>query len=244
MADNPILYAWKHAKLAYDEPEYCEDEILLGSDFIFHRTKDDFCYIAAYPDRIVISFEGSTNNIGDWLSNFDPYPLDDESYVKKHIGGGTIHDGFYNAWAKFKEWVTIVISEYVSKSKIKDIIVTGHSRGGALAELCARHLAKNMKLSCSCITFGCPAPGNKAYRDEFRSLPINGTRVVNGWDIVTFVPPHVLGFRHGCANKVWNKKAWFRRLLPYSRMSDHLTKNYDKFISKYPAPKGVGFKPD
>ena len=227
MAYKLIVYAWEHAKLAYEEPKTLPD-----SDFALLKTDNDFCYIAAYKYKIVISFKGTTGDLGAWLSNFDPYPLDGESYIKKYLGSGMIHDGFYDSWSKFKDWVTAIMSEYIDKPNINEIIVTGHSRGGALAELCSRHLAKNMKLPCSCFTFGCPAPGNKRYRNEFRLLPINGTRVVNGWDIVTFTPPYILGFRHGCANKVWNQKSWWKRFLPYSRTKDHLVKSYDQFINK------------
>jgi len=233
---KPLPYAWKHSMLAYDQPlDASENELLNGSIVVPIDSTEDFAYVAIYDKYVIISFQGTVGDITPWLSNMDPYPLKAEEYNGKYLrngkwGKGMIHDGFYTTWKFFKLEIDRIIKEYGITSKKYKIITCGHSRGGALAELCSRHLAKNKMMPNSCFTFGCPRVGNKEYRDQFRMLPINGTRVVNGWDIVAMVPPKVLGFKHGCANLIWNKKAWWMRFIPHIKISDHLTKNYDKFI--------------
>lgn len=234
---KPIVYAWSHAKLAYREPSGpSSNNILYKSQFIKFENDIDFGYVASYKEGIVFSFRGTDNTKG-WISDFDVFPLKNEEYLEKHLkngkwGSGTIHDGMYTAWLFFKSCINSIIRDFGLEDDQRMIIVTGHSRGAAFAELCSRHLAKNYGIPSSCFTYGGPAIGTKKYRDLFRSLPINGTRVVNGWDIVTRIPPHALGFRHGCANKVWNKKQWWKKFIPSLCIKDHKTESYDKFINK------------
>ena len=236
---KPIAYAWKHAFLTYDDIGKWKPEtqpLLKGSKYLTFSNDTDFAFAAIYKDHVVFSFEG-TANIKGWISDLDVYPLKGEEYLKKNLksgkwGDGIIHDGFYTDWIPIKVWVDSIVTDHKLVKRKKKIICTGHSRGSAFSELCARHLAKNHSIPSSCFTFGSPMIGTKEYRDEFRSLPINGTRVCNGWDLIYYLPPKILGFRHGCANEVRNKKPFWRRFIPRLRINDHLNKNYDKFITK------------
>jgi predicted lipase len=236
-ARSILAYAWKHAYLSYDNPRKSNyNQTLTDSEFFYFQNATDYAYMAIFDDHIIISFRG-TDNVKGWLSNLDPYPLKDHEYMKKYVkdgkwGKGIIHDGFYTDWLFFKSCIDKVFSNQHVIHKGKKIIVTGHSRGGAFAELCARHLAKNRGHAVSCFTFGCPAVGTKKYRDQFRSLTINGTRVVHGWDIVPTTPPSYLGFRHGCSNLIHKKKAYWKKWIPWIRFNDHRSGNYDKYIMK------------
>lgn len=236
LTEKPIPYTWKHSDLAYSSPTSKKNNPLLkeAEEFVPFANNIDYGYIAIYEDHIIISFKG-TNNLKGWISNFNVFPLEKDEYLKKNLkegkwGKGIIHDGFYEAWKFFKPCITRLIDKYHINSTDKDIYITGHSRGGALAELCARHLAKNLGIKCSCVTFGAPSVGIKEYRDQFRSLPINGTRVINGWDIVPNVPPHILGFRPGCANKFWIRAAWWKKFIPRLVSKFHTT--YGEAIKK------------
>ncbi len=234
---NPIPYTWKHSELVYDKPKTkIKHSLIENAEFIHFENKMDFAYAAIYEDRVVFSFKG-TDNIKGWISNLDPYPLNGDEYGKKYLkdgkwGRGSIHDGFYKSWSFFKPCINKIIESYHINPKEKIIICTGHSRGGALAELCARHLAKNLGIECSCVTFAAPACGTKKYRDQFRLLPVNGTRIVNGWDIVPTLPPKSMGFKHGSANKIWIKKVFWKKFLPWVRISDHYQKSYSKAVRK------------
>lgn len=235
---KPLPYIWEHAKLSYDRPKRANKYPILEDtkEFVYFENKMDFAYVAVYDNYVVFSFKG-TDNVKSWISNLDPYPLKDDEYIKKYLkdgkwGKGTIHDGFYTSWLFFKSCVNKIIESYHLDPNDYDFYTGGHSRGGALAELCSRHLAKNLNIKNSCLTFGAPSVGNKKYRNQFRTLPINGTRVIHGWDIVPTLPPRALGFRPGCANKVWIKKAFWKKWVPWIRVSDHYTSNYNKAIKK------------
>jgi len=237
--NTPLPYAWEHAKLAYDEPHNSRDsEILDGADVIPMKNDTDFAYAAIYNHFATFSFKG-TENWEQWKSNLDPYPLRGEAaqeffFKPGEWGEGIIHDGFYTSWKFFKPCVDKIVEQYNLTNKKFTILIDGHSRGGALAELCARHLAKNRGITCSCIVFEAPGVGTKTYRDEFRSLTINGTRVENKWDPVPGLPPKALGFYHGCANRIWNPAPRWQKWLPisYRIYKWHLCKGVDKFIKK------------
>lgn len=81
-----------------------------------------------------------------------------------------------------------------------EILVTGHSKGGALASVLAKWLADtrgplaaeherwdpDRAATVSCVTFASPSPGNKAFADSFdNGLRERSLRVANHNDIVT-----------------------------------------------------------
>lgn len=252
---HPMQYMWKHAYLSYFEPSSITDSRLFNNakKVIPIHTNMDFAHIALYNDHVVISFRGTDTaekgfleNVLVWASNLDLLPLKGESYYKRRPsdaeklykyfikdgdwGKGMIHDGFYTAWMHFKPYIRDIIKKYKIDPDKTPIFVDGHSRGGALAELCSRDLAKNLGMKNTCWTFGSPAPGNIAYRDQFRLLPINGVRVVDGWDLITYIPPSIAGFEHGCARKHQFKKRLIYRFMPRQRIKDHYPSHYDKKI--------------
>jgi hypothetical protein len=175
-----IPKAWLYSEVCCHQPNGAEEEFR-GASFYRLNSKEDSGYIAFFDDEIIIGFSG-TKNILAWASNFDPFPL----------GNGMIHDGFYKAWSIFKSDVDRIFRNHFKisgddfSSIQHKILCTGHSRGGAIATLCARHLAKNRGLKVSNVSFGNPAQGNKAYREQFAHLPIFSTRVVNGVDMEGF----------------------------------------------------------
>jgi len=195
------------------------EEVFLYIPFF---NNEDFAVVMEKKDKIIIAFSG-TKNCRAWISNFDPYPL----------GEGMIHDGFYTAWSYFKDAFDRYFRdnfdvETKNFSGIKkDIWITGHSRGGALASLCARHFAKNRHKTVACMTFGAPAQGTCEYVDQYKELFLDHTRVINGYDIVPEMPSRNLGFYHQMSlihlpQPRWHK--WFHKV------RDHFYSNYTKAI--------------
>tara|TARA_R110002049_G_scaffold2750_2_gene21414 strand:+ start:123774 stop:124733 length:960 start_codon:yes stop_codon:yes gene_type:complete len=77
----------------------------------------------------------------------------------------------------------------------------GHSLGGAMATICAgrcflSHIASNPS---ELFTFGSPRVGDKRYINH---VSLDHYRYVNNNDIVTRVPPVLLGYRH-CGREVY-----------------------------------------
>lgn len=258
-----IKELYKFCLATYDEPELGNlPDLLRDSIYTRMKNEDDFGFIAEFEDRVIIAFRGSTGGtLKTWLSNFDPYPLRmDKSISRVHKythtmkniskedieeflraegvlkngnwGKGTIHDGFYKAWSFFKKTIT----DYLKKVKRdKPVLVTGHSRGGSLAELCARHIAKNIGRPCSCVQSGSPAVGVRAYRNEYNLLPIHHTLLVVDADPVPDLPPYALGFRHvGSRLHISSCGFWKLYYLSYvMRITNHIPKHYWRAIKRY-----------
>lgn len=185
---------------------------------------EDFAVIMETPDKIIIVFSG-TKNCRAWISNFDPYPL----------GQGIIHDGFYTAWSFYKDAFDRFFREnFFVKAKDfsgikKKLYITGHSRGGALASLCARHFSKNRRKESICYTFGAPAQGTLDYIRQYNEMYIDHTRVVNGYDVVPTMPPRNLGFYHQASLIHLSQPRWHRW---FHKIRDHFYSNYTKAILK------------
>jgi hypothetical protein len=231
---NIIAKMWLYSEACSKEPEVLPD-YLDGKKCIYipMKNKLDYGYIAEYEDKIVICYRGTGKKIAAWISDFDAYPLQEH---------GMIHDGFYEAWSAFKP----VIDAYIKASfKIngndfssvnKPVFITGHSRGGNVGTLCARHLAKNRNLKCILVSFGTPAQGKQNYVDQLNSLPINHTRVVNDKDIVPLMPPYHLGFRHG-GNLVKIGETNEDKFELFERIKDHYYSSYTKSLIEYSKSK-------
>jgi predicted lipase len=183
----------------------------------------DYGYGVEFEDRTIFVFRGTRKTFESWIKNFDVYPLREDLLKKGPWGDGTIHDGFYSGWSAFKDMVNNMAGS-------KPIFCTGHSRGGALCTLCARHIAKNLKKTCSNIAFAAPMQGTNNYRDEFNLLPIDSTLIVNGYDIVPTLPPQKLGFRSVGKTIQLKQPFWHKWLC---RTKDHYPSEYDKALTKF-----------
>jgi hypothetical protein len=240
---NALVAAWQYTELASHEPKFeTSSPLLKDSTFTSMENSLDYGYIAEFPDRIVISFEGS-KNLKAWISDFTAYPSKWEDTLKHTKTGekGTIHNGFYEAWTYFKPVIENYLLSYNQSNKAvcaqvwkekkqPPIYVYGHSRGGALAALCARHIAKNLGVPCSCIMFGAPAQGNKEYRNEFNLLPINCTDVIHGYEFTRDLPPGWAGFRRAGRFLWLSEPLWHRY---FSKIRDHFPSNTTKALMKY-----------
>ena len=69
------------------------------------------------------------------------------------------------------------------------LFMAGHSLGAALALLAATRRAPT-----AVYTYGCPRVGNAAFAAQLANVAVH--RIVHGQDVVTAVPPEILGFRH------------------------------------------------
>ena len=100
-------------------------------------------------------------------------------------GKVSVHDGFLEAIDPVWDDISKTLEEVKCP-----IFYTGHSLGAALATLAAARSRVPQAL----YTFGSPLVGNQAFVDTLNNVAIY--RVVDDEDLVTVVPPEILGFRH------------------------------------------------
>ena len=98
----------------------------------------------------------------------------------------------------------LVSTQLAGKALGYDILITGHSLGGAVATLNAYELAcTHLKTDILMVTFGSPRTVNAEFANVLARLPnLSAYRVANGYDVVPRVPPGYLGFAH-VGRPVW-----------------------------------------
>lgn len=141
--------------------------------------------------RMQISFRG-TDSFKDIITDLrfmkTVMPYDNSSSKIR------VHKGFITAYksADVRDKIQSLIH-----SDIKEIKITGHSYGAALALLCAVDLQYNFPdRDFETVVFGCPRVGNSFFKKSFDKRLFKTVRVENGNDAVTKVPYAFLGYRH------------------------------------------------
>jgi len=138
-------------------------------------------FVAVGKDIIVVGFRGTDMySPRDWLANVDflfQTSMDDGRYF---------HGGFQDSYALFADQIKNVLRG----RSVKQIWITGHSLGGALATCCAYDWLRSGIPMTGLVTFGQPRVANPAmarYLDE--QIGDRTLRFRNGNDIVPTVPP-------------------------------------------------------
>jgi len=160
----------------------------ITADWITEPVTDTQYAIEETAETITIKFQ-YTVSFKDWVFNFLFFPI----FWKPYKGMKNIFFVHYGFLKKYKS-VRKIILDYL-KGADKKIIVEGYSEGADIAEICTEDL----------IFHGCDVKGygfgtsrvfsifGKKILDEQLK---NFTRVENGNDIVTKLPPWWLLFRH------------------------------------------------
>lgn len=153
-----------------------------------------------------IVFRGS-NADRDWLTNFDfaqwsavtdavldNKQLDYPDVYGTSSSGVKMHTGFTKAYLAVRPQ----IHNIVRHNTITYWVVTGHSLGGALANLCAVDLQYNFapNIAIEVYTFGAPRVGNRAFSESYNRRVPNNWRFVNGNDVVSGLPRRWQNYRH------------------------------------------------
>ena len=135
---------------------------------------------------IVVAFEG-THNPRQFITDVQAW--------KHNIGKSSVHAGFYQTMASGLRQINETLNA-INGDKQKTIIVTGHSLGGALAQMCAFELQVLGFSIDSVYTFGSPRVANAVGVLDYGRLSERTWRVVNGADIVPWCPGWSYGYRH------------------------------------------------
>ncbi len=184
-----ILYAMELSGVAYHDiqPVFPTGSLSTINDPL----SDVQCYFRRTGATLYITFRGS-NSSRDWRHNLTfckkTVPYDNaQSKIR-------VHAGFLEAYQS--PGVRSVIHSMISPG-IAEIRISGHSLGAALAILCGVDLEYNFPdRDYEVAVFGCPRVGNRAFRDSYNKRVFKTLRIENGNDIVTKLPPAVMGYRH------------------------------------------------
>lgn len=152
--------------------------------------------VAALPIKdlaLAIVFRGS-NNTPNWINNLKAAHTRDAA---RGSNGGRYHLGYEAAWSTvLGRPVLEMLERRRCETKHMPIIVSGHSRGGALAQRSSIDLHKRADVR-SVYTFGSPRWCDKVAAREYDMVLGQRTfKVVNNNDIVPSLPPWRFGWQH------------------------------------------------
>lgn len=165
-------------------------------------------FVARADDRVYVAFRGSAA----WLNFY----LDVDEYRSVAYGGAAcegclVHDGFIYAWQDVNTSVVGAVRKALAATPRGELVVVGHSLGGAVAVLAALELHAAIGRPLAAVyTFGEPRVGNANFAQQYRSrAKLWPTwRVTHAHDIVPHLPPrnwlvpYVLTYEHH-TREVW-----------------------------------------
>lgn len=141
-----------------------------------------FAYLLRRDDAAILAFRG-TADFADWQIDLNAVPR-----AMPGRPGIRVHCGFWDAWASVAPEISAAIA---ALPPALPVYITGHSLGGALAQVGAAALDHNPNLA-ACYTFGSPRVADQGF-DALVACP--HYRVVDNWDLVPSVPPALPGRR-------------------------------------------------
>ncbi|XP_048129216.1 lipase-like isoform X2 [Rhodamnia argentea] len=155
--------------------------------------------VAKDLNAMVIAFRGTQeHSIQNWVEDLYWKQLD---INYPGMPGAMVHHGFYYAYHNTTIRPGILDAVMRAKDLYGDInvMVTGHSMGGAMASFCGLDLVV--------LTFGQPRIGNAAFASYYSDLVPHSIRITNGHDIVPHLPPYYPRFPqktyHHFPREVW-----------------------------------------
>lgn len=129
------------------------------------------------PGRFVIAFRG-TDTASEWLWNVMVVP------ERWRLFDVEVHGGFFAHFIGLWDKLTATATYKRHRDQSDDqVIYTGHSRGGAIAQLAGLYTKPD--LVC---TFGSPRVGGRSFRAVCERSGIRHWRIVNTLDVITRLP--------------------------------------------------------
>ena len=174
----------------------------------YNDNKTDVRYYLLYNNKkINVCFRG-TKNFNNLLINFNIYP-------KKFNNNIKIHSGYLNQYLNLKNNIIYDINNICYYNNITDVIISGHSMGGALAMIASLDLYeyfKNKNISIKCYTFGTPKFANYAFNHEYHKYINNSYRFINKFDYTEKI---FMIFNYSHTNNAIYLKSNYKNFLNY-----------------------------
>jgi len=131
-------------------------------------------------DELQIYFQAS-NSFLDWIFNF--------LFPKKMYGLFKVHRGFLRCYLQVRN----IILDKVYNNNYKNIIVIGYSHGSAICQLAHQDLVYHFP-SMNIQSYAFESPRCLKVPKKLRFYWNTMTRIVDGTDLITHLPPKLFGF--------------------------------------------------
>lgn len=153
--------------------------------------KINACMVGTTEDGVVVAFRGTlppgtpdrAGTILDWFND-----LRAELIPVKGVAG-LVHEGFWTAMDSLWPDVLAEVGKRLQSSAAGTrVYITGHSKGGAMANLAAMRLLNAQSVDSTVYTFAAAHPANEAFAADYDGK-IDSTRYEYADDIVPHLPP-------------------------------------------------------
>ena len=174
--------------------EYDVDKNDVTEFFVGHKK---IVYKGVIREVIVVAVRGTNETNAEWSSNFDVGADTKEYYdamgdSHPHWKNKQNHKGFDVASNRVYEKLTSYINTYISADAEVSMLVTGHSRGAAIANILSQMYTDNTDYKVFGYTFAAPntttAKNAASYKNIFN--------VINKDDIIPYLPLSQWGFKN------------------------------------------------
>lgn len=204
----------KLSEFVYEEPDEART---LVNNFGFH-TFEYYNRDGAQAYR----FESDTDVVfacrGTEPGNFNDIVADIDIRKERSETYGRVHKGFKRESDDI--WDMIYEDLVALNNDNRNLWFTGHSLGGAMITIMASRAWEEPQLPdpIELHTFGSPRPGNGAFAKSLEKY--THYRWVNNNDIVTMIPPALLGFRHTGTEMYFNAKGVLTKIGFWKKLKD------------------------
>ena len=243
MTRNEALYNAKLAVLAYSN----KDQIIWNDyglelvKWIEHKKSDTQGFVAIKDKSIYVVWRGSESK-KDFQNDAS---IDKVPFINE---GEKVHIGFKYCWESVVGDTYNAIDTALEnlQGKATDIVVCGHSLGGAVATLYAYSIKNHYPhYNIKSLTIGSPRVGNKVFKENYDKSGIDTLRIVHNNDLVTHTP--YIRFYHvnyqvrldTNGNKLQNdgslKSLWLylRSLFSGKTIKDHMGDGYIQALENW-----------
>lgn len=153
------------------------------------------CLVGTTIDGVILAFRATLplqldheQTIRDWINDLDAELIRGDGLP------GLVHAGFWAALDSLWSPVLLEVQRRLTESgPSTKLYVTGHSKGGAVADLAGMRFVVERGVSATIYTFAAPHPGDETFANAFADH-LQATRYEYADDIVPLLPPS-LAFR-------------------------------------------------
>ena len=164
----------------------------INANYIHSGDSADYA-VERWGTRLYLLFQWS-DGLRDWRNNLD-FPV--HAY-KSNGSRWFVHRGFLRVWKSIRDEIESAVSKNVAKFETTSIFCVGYSHGAAVAGLAYEDMAFIFgdRIPVFGFGFGCPrflwGSLPKDVKNRFSCFTV----IRNIPDIVTHLPPYILGYRH------------------------------------------------